>query len=57
MGNFMKMNSSMLNKIRIYISDDRKFVFGSFISNLQYQEIENRCSMILLDYCENKETI
>ena len=25
------------------------FVFGSFMSNVQYQEIENRCLMVLFD--------
>ena len=45
----MKIISFMLNKIRIYISEDSMFVFGSFMSNVQYQEIENRCLMVLFD--------
>lgn len=45
----MNINSFMLNKMRIYTSDDRIYVFGSFMSNVQYQEIENRFLMVLLD--------
>ena len=53
----MKIISFMLNKIRIYISDDSMFVFGSFMSNVQYQEIENRCLMVLFDLLRRQKII